>query len=98
MRIAVDNPMRGGQFARIALQPEQFATLRQWVLAQGREKQMMKCKPEGELPYHPGYGLADVTREAILKDAAETSVQEAAKKHNVVRGTIYRWRAALAEG
>lgn len=50
-------------------------------------------------PYHPAYGLADDTRKKILADAAETSVQEAAKKHNVAQSTVYRWRAdMLAEG
>lgn len=48
--------------------------------------------------YHPAYGLADTTRAEILRHAAETSVQEAAKKHNVAVGTVYRWRADVLAG
>lgn len=48
--------------------------------------------------YHPAYGLADETRKKVLADAAETSVQEAAKKHNIAQSTVYRWRAHVLAG
>jgi len=56
------------------------------------------AKKNKTLPFHPAYGLHDTTRATILKDTAETSVPEAARKHNVAQSTIYRWRAVLAGG
>lgn len=48
-----------------------------------------------QLPYHPKYGLPDAFRFKVLADAANTSIREAARVHNVGESTIYKWKKHL---
>lgn len=46
-------------------------------------------------PPHPAYGLADVTRWTILRDAEIFGVKGAAEVHGVSDTAIYNWRKRL---
>jgi len=48
-----------------------------------------------DTPPHPDYGLAQETRTAILRDAAQWGVRAAADEHGVSGSIIYIWRKRL---
>ena len=52
-------------------------------------------KNSTDTPPHPDYGLAQETRTAILRDAAQWGVRVAADKNGVSESVIYVWRKRL---
>lgn len=47
------------------------------------------------LNLHPHYGLENVTRHHILREAERLGVAEASKRYAVHQSTIYKWRKVM---
>jgi hypothetical protein len=67
----------------------------EWAVAD-KAKQDARTTINALDPFHPAYGLPNITRVRAVNIAETAGVEAAAAQFNVAMSTIYRWRNAYA--